>query len=537
MPSPAQHAPNMEELGKPKDPLALPSAEKLREVAERQDAKAQEIREQRRQQRAEQNEKENNEQGEAAKVIQKNYRGYRARRALEGYGIDPGSRWMDILKEAKYINNTKPMSRNDRESMSANRAASIKGRWKRVGTIAHRAGSDDTESGSEVIAEDDEDRQRLKEQKRSQKAEREKYAKIMGLDYFLEMIDHKHRYGSNLRRYHAEWKKADTTENFFYWLDYGEGKDLDLEDRPRSRLDSEYVRYLSKEERKRYEVHVNHDGLFCWAKNGMRITTSPDFRDSVDGIVPVDDKTPTWRAVTTGVAPEPSPPGSDDSSLSGISTGSHEDAAKYTNDELHDAKGLAKFNHISVDTLMNHMLRKTTKKNTWIFVADTSFRLYIGIKQSGAFQHSSFLRGARVSAAGLIKIKRGQLRKLSPLSGHYAPPLKNFREFVKSLKEAGADLSRLSTSRSYAVLLGLEGYLGAKRHAKTAEQGVKDMIDPEGKHKREEEAKDKSKSAQREREILEEQARQQRSQSFSHRFVKKLGMQDDGSPLAKQVTR
>jgi hypothetical protein len=46
---------------------------------------------------------------------------------------------------------------------------------------------------------------------------------------------------------------------------------------------------------------------------------------------------------------------------------------------------------------------------------DTSFRLYVGYKQSGAFQHSSFLHGSRIAAAGLIKIKHGQLRKLSPL--------------------------------------------------------------------------------------------------------------------------
>lgn len=74
------------------------------------------------------------------------------------------------------------------------------------------------------------------------------------------MVDHKHRYGSNLRRYHVEWKKSDTQENFFYWLDYGEGKDLDLEDRPRSRLDSEFVRYLSREERQKYLVKIDKDG-------------------------------------------------------------------------------------------------------------------------------------------------------------------------------------------------------------------------------------------------------------------------------------
>lgn len=289
------------------------------------------------------------------------------------------------------------------------------------------------------------------------------------------------------------------------------------------------MRYLSREDRLHYLVHVDDKGRFCWSKNDRPITTSLEFKDSIEGIVPIDDKTPTWREVTTGVAPEPSLHGSSSSgSLSSISTGSQEDSSKYVNTDLHDAKGLAKINHVNVETLKNNMLRKTTKKNTWIFVADTSFRLYIGIKQSGAFQHSSFLRGARVAAAGIIKIKGGQLRKISPLSGHYAPPLKNFEEFMKSLKEHGADLSRLNLSRSYAVLLGLEGYLTAKRHAKGAQQGVKDVLDPDGKRKREEAAKDKSRSAAKEREILDQQEWTRRQNSMSHRFMKKLGFDRDG---------
>lgn len=41
------------------------------------------------------------------------------------------------------------------------------------------------------------------------------------------------------------------------------------------------------------------------------------------------------------------------------------------------------------------------------------------MKQRGAFQHSSFLHGARISAAGLIKIKAGQLQSMS-LSGVFS---------------------------------------------------------------------------------------------------------------------
>lgn len=165
---------------------------------------------------------------------------------------------------------------------------------------------------------------------------------------------------------------------------------------------------------------IDEDGLFRWAKNGEVVTTSPEYRDSMDGIVPIsDNKAPTWRE-TTGQQNLPDS-SSESENDSDISVGSDEDAARYTNQELHDAKGLSKVKHLSAGTLMNSLLRKTTKKNTWIFAVDTSFRIYVGIKQSGAFQHSSFFQGGRLAAAGLIRTKRGQLRRLSPLSGHYAP--------------------------------------------------------------------------------------------------------------------
>jgi len=145
-----------------------------------------------------------------------------------------------------------------------------------------------------------------------------------------------------------------------------------------------------------------------------------------------------------------------------------------------------------------------------IQVADTSFRLYIGIKQSGAFQHSSFLHGARISAAGLIKIQDGQLRRLSPLSGHYRPPTKNFRAFVHSMKDNGVDMSRVSISRSYAVLVGLEAYVKTRRKVKHGIGHVHDVetkiVHPE-EHKRQvEEQKDNSKSAEKERQILAQEA-------------------------------
>lgn len=228
--------------------------------------------------------------------------------------------------------------------------------------------------------------------KRERKREREKWAKMMDLQYFLEMVDQKHRYGSNLRAYHAEWKKADTNENFFYWLDEGEGRNVELPTVSRERLDREQVRYLSREERQQYLVSVDKQGLLCWAKNGERISTTVDFKDSVHGIVDRNDSTPTYREAN-GEHPVESESSEEDTESDNASSIVSHEGEHYVNHDLKEAKGLKKVQHVSASTIMNHLLRKSVKPNSWIFVADTSFRLYVGIKQSGAFQHSSFLQG------------------------------------------------------------------------------------------------------------------------------------------------
>lgn len=117
---------------------------------------------------------------------------------------------------------------------------------------------------------------------------------MMDLTYFLEMVDVKHRYGSNLRKYHAEWKSRSTNENFFYWLDHGEGKDVEVDKCSRERLENMQVRYLGREERRYYEVIVDKKGKLCWRKDGVRVNTNDEWRDSIHGIVKMDDPTPVW---------------------------------------------------------------------------------------------------------------------------------------------------------------------------------------------------------------------------------------------------
>lgn len=333
-----------------------------------------------------------------------------------------------------------------------------------------------------------------------------------GPEYWLEMVDQKHRYGSHLRSYHAVWKASNTHDNFFYWLDEGEGKNIDAPTCSREVLDRDEVRYLSREERLRYLVKIDKQGRLRYAKNNQLVMTTTDFRDSLDGIVPVKDPTPAFREDIRFPNKENRRPNhhdaasasDSDSSLSGEDNDA--DGAHYVNKELNEASGAKKVQYVSAAALLNHLLKSTTKPHTWIFVADTSFRLYIGIKQSGAFQHSSFLHGARISAAGLIKVKNGQLRSLSPLSGHYRPPTSAFRGFVASLKEEGADMSRVSISKSYAVLLGLEGYLGTKSKAKSGmsslSRRMEKVLKPEEAKKRQEMEQDRSESARKEKEWL-----------------------------------
>lgn len=178
-----------------------------------------------------------------------------------------------------------------------------------VTEIARRAGADDTSpSISDFSSEDEsgdsaskkrqskEEREAAAKRRGEATALRKKTAKMMDLQYFLEMVDRKHRYGSNLRKYHNYWKTQDTNQNFFYWLDEGDGKDVEVPECSRARLNKEQVRYLSREERLQYLVQINEEGLFVWAKNGERVWTKDElYKDSVKGIVPVTDPTPKFE--------------------------------------------------------------------------------------------------------------------------------------------------------------------------------------------------------------------------------------------------
>ncbi|PQE20392.1 IQ calmodulin-binding motif protein [Rutstroemia sp. NJR-2017a BBW] len=527
------------------DRLEMPSKEEIERIAHVQEQKEVETIKKRLSESGDKGEGSEEDRKKAAELIQRNYRGHRARRTLDGKTLDASTRWVEAVKEARYRNLTTPRARASTDvggSVRQSGAQQVDGaaegngndameNWKKIGMIARRAGWDedpdgDSDDDGENLSEKEREERRKK--RMAEKQERQKAAKIMDLQYFLEVVDLKHRYGSNLRTYHEEWKKRDTHENFFYWLDYGEGRFIDCQGCPRERLDRERVRYLSKEERLDYLVKIDSDGRLCWAKNGARIDTTSEYRDSIHGIVPVDDPSPPYAPLDNEAAKSSSTPHPHHQHQHTHKHPTREEeeasrASKYATPEVDTNHNYQKVSHISASTIFNKLLRGSVKKNTWIFVADTSFRLYVGIKQSGAFQHSSFLHGSRISAAGLIKIKDGRLTKLSPLSGHYRPPVSNFRAFVHSLKGEGVDMSRVSISRSYAVLVGLEAYVKGRRRGKKilGKLGRRKERLVKGKKavREEEERLDMSESARRERKVLEEERERREEERLVRRVV------------------
>ncbi|KAG5012021.1 hypothetical protein JHK86_024282 [Glycine max] len=85
----------------------------------------------------------------------------------------------------------------------------------------------------------------------------------------------------------------------------------------------------------------------------------------------------------------------------------------------------------------------TNGNSKWIFVLSTTRSLYVGRKQKGAFQHSSFLAGAATTAAGRLVAQQGVLEAIWPYSGHYHPTEENFKEFISFLDEHKVDLSNV----------------------------------------------------------------------------------------------
>lgn len=74
---------------------------------------------------------------------------------------------------------------------------------------------------------------------------------------------------------------------------------------------------------------------------------------------------------------------------------------------------------------------------------------------------------------------QAELNEFSPNSnsGHYRPHVANFRAFHHSLRERGVDLSRVSITKSYAILAGIEGYTLTKRKVHSMHEKLDEKLD------------------------------------------------------------
>jgi hypothetical protein len=122
-------------------------------------------------------------------------------------------------------------------------------------------------------------------------------------------------------------------------------------------------------------------------------------------------------------------------------------------------------------------------------------------------------------------------------SGHYRPPASNFRSFVHMLKKSGADMSRVSISKSYAVLVGLEMYTRTRRKVKSLYRSThkrkQEVLRPKATAEEKEREKEKSQSAEKERRFLEKQKEDANEQAARHDEV----LRDENASVLKVMQK
>ncbi|XP_007014678.2 PREDICTED: IQ domain-containing protein IQM2 [Theobroma cacao] len=186
-----------------------------------------------------------NPQHEAAIRLQKVYKSFRTRRKLADCAVLVAQSWWELLDFAE-------LKRSSISFFDIDKHETAISRWSRARTKAAKVGKG------------------LSKNDKAQK---------LALQHWLEAIDPRHRYGHNLHLYYNQWLQSQSQEPFFYWLDIGEGKEVNLEKCPRLKLQQQCIKYLGPMERKPYEVIVV-DGKFIYKQTRKLLHTTGEDRDA-----------------------------------------------------------------------------------------------------------------------------------------------------------------------------------------------------------------------------------------------------------------